>query len=75
MLSVLLSAWLIAAPPAGDCRGRIEELRPRSGTIQDARIRELFQFDLKRAEQELAEGDQDECAEAVGHAAQLLEMK
>ena len=75
MFSVLFAAWLVASPAAGDCKGRVDDLRPRSETIQDARIRELFQFDLKRAERELAEGDEDECTEAVGHAAQLLEMK
>ena len=75
MFGVLLGAWLIAAPAARDCKGRVEQLRPRGEAIPDARIRELFQFDLKRAQQELAEGDEDECAEAVGHAAQLLEIK
>lgn len=38
----------------------------------EARIRRLIDADLKRAKKEEAEGDADECLEALDHAAKLL---
>ncbi len=77
MFSVILTVWLLASPAlaAEGCKARIAELGPHGQAIQNARLRELFSFDLERASKELAEGDEDECAEAVDHAAHLLEMK
>ncbi len=77
MFSSILTVWLLAGPAlaAEGCKARIAELGPRRETIQNTRTRELFSFDLERASKELAEGDEDECAEAVDHATQLLEMK
>lgn len=38
----------------------------------EARMKRLIDADLKRAKQEAAEGDADECTEALDHATKLL---
>ena len=38
----------------------------------DAKMKRLIEADLKRAKKEAAEGDAEECTEALDHAAKLL---
>ncbi len=68
-----LPAALLLAPAArADCQGDVAALRPQVDSAPAGRIKELLAFDLKRARQELVEGDEDECREAVDHARKLL---
>lgn len=63
----------LAAPTAlADCRGDVAALQPQVDSAPAGRTKELLAFDLKRARQELIEGDEDECREAVEHARKLL---
>ena len=71
----LLCTGLFAAlgPVAhADCRGDVTALRPQVDKVSDDHTKQLLEFDLKRARQELGEGDEDECHEAVEHAQKLL---
>ncbi len=64
---------LLLAPAAlADCRSDVAALRPQVDSAPAGRTKELLAFDLKRARQELTEGDEDECHEAVEHAQKLL---
>lgn len=58
-----------------DCTAEMEGVAARLDSIKEERIKQLVEFDLKRAKKELAEGDADECQEAMDHAKQLLEGK
>ena len=64
------------AAPADDyaaCTTRHAELTKQAATYNgDARIKRLIDADLKRALREQAEGDSDECIEALDHATKLL---
>jgi hypothetical protein len=67
---------LLSAPAAlADCRSDVAALQPRVDSAPAGRTKELLAFDLKRARQELGEGDEDECHEAVEHAQNLLRGK
>ncbi len=76
VLSLSLLAFPAAAAPADDlatCRTRHAELTQQAaGFNGDARIKRLIDADLKRAYKEQAEGDGDECTEALDHATKLL---
>jgi len=76
VLSFLLLAVPVAASPAEDiatCSTRHAELSKQAATFNgDARIKRLIDADLKRALKEQAEGDGDECIEALDHATKLL---
>jgi len=81
ILSLLILAALgvpspAAASPDEDlaaCSTRHAELtRQAAGFSGDARIKRLIDADLKRALKEQAEGDGEECMEALGHATKLL---
>lgn len=79
-LSLLLATSALAAPSdeaaaaaAATCTARHAELVKRAATFNgDARIKRLIDADLKRALREQAEGDGDECIEALDHATKLL---
>lgn len=75
-LSLSLLAVPAAATPADDmaaCTTRHAELtKQAAGFGGDARMKRLIDADLKRAMKEQAEGDGDECIEALDHAAKLL---
>ena len=75
--------WLLAGAGAwfgvfagaaawADCQDDVAALQPQVETAAAGRTKQLLTFDLKRARQELAEGDQDECQAAVDHARRLL---
>ncbi len=68
----LLPAALLAPAARADCQGDVAALRPQVESAPAGRIKELLAVDLKRARQELTEGDEDECHEAVEHARKLL---
>ena len=76
VLSFFLLAFPAIAAPADDlaiCSTRHAELaKQAAGFNGDARIKRLIDADLKRALKEQAEGDGDECIEALDHAAKLL---
>ena len=55
------------------CTKRHAELSKKAETFHgDAQIKRLIDADLRRSLQEQAEGDADECMEALDHAAKLL---
>ena len=75
--------WLLAGTAAwfgvfaggtarADCQDDVAALQPQVETAAAGRTKQLLTFDLKRARQELADGDQDECRAAVDHARRLL---
>jgi len=70
----LATAALVLAPAAtrADCRSDVSNLQPQVDRMEAGRIKDLAAFDLRRARQELGEGDEDECREAVEHARKLL---
>lgn len=76
VLRLLLLALPATAPPAGNletCMVRHSELTKEAASFTgDARIKRLIDADLKRALKEQAEGDSDECIEALDHATKLL---
>lgn len=53
-------------------KGRSEIARKASDYHGDDRIKRLIKADLTRAGKEEAEGDADECLEALDHATKLL---
>jgi hypothetical protein len=53
-------------------QGRAEVAKKASDYHGEARIKRLIEADLSRAEKEEAEGDADECLEALDHANQLI---
>ncbi len=76
-LSLFLAAPALAlAAPADDsaaCAARHAEIAKQAAEFNgDARVKRLIDADLKRALREQAEGDSDECIEALDHATKLL---
>jgi len=76
VLSLLLFTVPAAASPAEDlatCSTRQAELSRQAATFNgDGQIKRLIDANLKRALKEQAEGDGDECIEALDHATKLL---
>lgn len=63
-------AW---ADDAATCTARMAELNGKAADYKGPeRMRRLIEADLRRASKEQAEGDADECIEALDHAAKLL---
>ncbi len=74
-LGLLFASPAVAAPSdeAATCTARHAEIAKQAATFNgDARIKRLIDADLKRALKEQAEGDNDECIEALDHATKLL---
>ena len=74
-LSLLLAVPALAAPTdeSAACTARHAEVSKQAATFNgDARTKRLIDADLKRALREQAEGDSDECIEALDHATKLL---
>lgn len=75
-LGLLLLAFHAVAAPAdvsASCSARHAETTKQAAAFNgDARTKRLIDADLKRALKEQAEGDADECMEALDHAAKLL---
>lgn len=76
VLSLLLFSVPAVASPAQDlatCSTRHAELSKQAAAFNgDAQIKRLIDADLRRALKEQAEGDGDECIEALDHATKLL---
>ena len=76
ILILLPLASVAAKDKGGDfeaCkRGRTEVARKASDYQGEERIKRLIQADLRRAAEEEAEGDSDECLEALDHAKKLI---
>lgn len=76
VLILLLLAVPAIASPAEDlatCSTRHAALAKQAASFNgDAQIKRLIDADLKRAMKEQAEGDGDECIEALDHATKLL---
>ena len=63
----------VAADEAAACTARHAEIAKQAAAFNgEARIKRLIDADLKRALREQAEGDSDECIEALDHATKLL---
>ena len=73
LLLLPLTAGAAWADDAADCTRRQVELAKQAAAFQgDTQIKRLIDADLQRARREQAEGDNDECVEALDHAAKLL---
>ncbi len=75
VFGLLLACPAVAAPAdeAAVCTARHAGITKQAATFTgDARIKRLIDADLKRALREQAEGDSDECIEALDHATKLL---
>ena len=74
VLVPLATAW--AKDRGGDfdaCnKGQAEVARQAADFHGEARIKQLIDADLVRAQKELYEGDADECVEALDHARKLI---
>ena len=84
MRSLLAGVFLIvaagsaayAADDAATCKARRADLASQAANFQGETLtKRLIQADLDRATRELLEGDAEECAEALDHAARLLSGK
>ncbi len=65
-----LPSW---AEDVSACRARDAALTRQADSFTgDAKMKRLIDADLKRAKKEAAEGDAEECMEALDHAAKLL---
>lgn len=80
-MRLILLALALAVPLAGQaradgnavCTSRLAELTRKLTEFKGSeRMRRLIEADLRRAAKEQAEGDADECIEALDHAAKLL---
>ena len=76
-LSLLLSS-IAALPTRADdtaaCLARGVQLGQRAQSFGgEPKMKRLIDADLKRAKKEAAEGDADECSEALDHATKLLD--
>ncbi len=70
---LLLASGSALADDMATCKSRHAELTKAAATFQgDPQIKRLIDADLKRALKEQAEGDAEECIEALDHAAKLL---
>ncbi len=75
VLSLLLAfpALAVAADDSATCTARHAEIAKQAAAFNgEARIKRLIDADLSRALREQAEGDSDECIEALDHATKLL---
>ena len=73
LLLLALAATPVLADDMSTCTTRHAELTKQvAGYTGDARTKRLIEADLKRAMREQAEGDADECLEALDHATKLL---
>ena len=73
--ALVLTATPAASAPTEDevCTTRQSELAKQAETFQgELMIKRLIAADLQRASREQAEGDAEECIEALDHAAKLL---
>jgi len=76
MLSVLLAPLVTGAARADDMTAcitqRIALTKQAASFTGDAKTKQFIDRALRRAGREQAEGDSDECIEALDHAAKLL---
>jgi hypothetical protein len=63
---------LCAGPACADCESGVAALTRAVAGVSDAHLRSLLMTDLRRAQFELWEFDEVECAMALDHAARLL---
>ena len=73
-IALLVAFLALSAQPAwaAGCQARIDALAGKVDQVEVERTRQLVAFDIKRAAQELDEGDEGECLEAVEHAEGLI---
>jgi hypothetical protein len=71
--ALILGALLLAPVAArADCAADIKKMAAAVDGVKEKRTKELLAFDVQRAKQELNEGDEDECKEAMDHAKTLV---
>lgn len=72
----LLFAMMVApaglAHAASTCQQGIEQLSANVTDVKDEHTKAVLQNDLKDAQKEVAEEDDDECAEVLRHAQKVL---
>jgi hypothetical protein len=72
-LPALAAAATTPVVDIASCDARHVELTKKTASFTgEAMMKRLIQADLRRAQKEAAEGDADECMEALDHAAKLL---
>ena len=72
---IILSATVLPsfAEDVAACSARADAMNQKAENFTgDAKMKRLIVADLKRAKREAAEGDADECIEALEHANKLL---
>ncbi len=74
-LALLLAMMAVPAGfahAASACQQGIEQLSPSIADVKDEHTRAVLQNDLKDAQKEATEEDDDECAEVLHHAQKVL---
>ena len=71
-LAMLAAAAARAAPPA--CMARIDGLAQQARSVAGQHRRAVLEHDLRQARKEAAEGDEEECAEILGHPDEVLQQ-
>jgi hypothetical protein len=69
-----LAMVLLAFPAKADCEDGIALLVPKIAGVADPHTRSLLEIDLKRAQIDMWEFDEVECAINLQHAARLLKF-
>ena len=73
MLVVAIVSTAHAADGGKQCQARQVEIAKKTDAFTgEPMMKKLIEADLRRATQELIEGDADECMEALDHATKLL---
>lgn len=73
LVLISISGLAYAADDGAACQARQAQVATRVEAFKgDTMVRRIMLADLDRAERELAEGDPDECMEALDHTEKLL---
>ncbi len=68
-----LLCFALAVPAgAATCTDRVDAMSPQVAAMDDAKMKRLAEYDIKRAHRELAAGDEVECNEAADHLESLV---
>jgi hypothetical protein len=68
----LLVCAFASTPARADCEKGIAALTASIAQVSDTKLKAMLQTDLRRAQVELWEFDEEECADALDHAKRLL---
>jgi len=71
--NLLIGAAVVPTLPArADCASVVAQLKPLVARITDPELKQLVMLDLRQAHVDILEGDEEECATWVIHAARLM---